>query len=93
MGKFAEGAARLAAESGQQQSNVGQFMQGAKELLGAAYDVAQRPVMQGAAEVTQALFTGSAYVPYGEGQRSEEPQHGLPKEAQVEKQKDVGMEM
>ena len=52
--------------------------------------------VQGQAEVAQALFNGSAYVPYGEGQKGveqEAPQHGLPPESQVEKQKDVEMEM
>jgi hypothetical protein len=62
---------------------------GLKEVLGKIWDEAARPVMQGNAEVAQALFSpsGSAFVPYGEGQRSAEvtpqeaPQHGLPPEA------------
>lgn len=62
-----------------------------KDALGAAYDVAMRPGMQGAAEAASALFNGNAFVPYGEAQNSklfqdvpqqETPQHGLPEKAQ-----------
>ncbi|QEG30318.1 hypothetical protein GobsT_51230 [Gemmata obscuriglobus] len=48
-----------------------------------------RLAVQGQAEMASALFTGSAFVPYGEGQLAveapqqaqTEPQHGLPVEA------------
>lgn len=67
------------------------------DLVGGAYDVARQPAMQGAAEVAQALFSGNAYVPYGDGQRStlfaaqeapaqEAPQHGLPEQATGQEQ-------
>jgi hypothetical protein len=37
------------------------------DILGKIYDGAERPVIQGAAEIGQAIFTGNAYVPYGRG--------------------------
>jgi len=73
---------------------------GAKEVLGRIWDELERPGKQGAAEVVQLLNTGTAFVPYGEGQRGTEveqqeaPQHGLPVEAvkQQEVQQEVQME-
>jgi hypothetical protein len=76
----------------QDQGGKGLFSQAA-DLLGAAYDVAQKPVMQGAAEVAQALFTGNTYVPYGEGQLSQEPKHGLPEAAKQQEMERGGREM
>ena len=37
------------------------------KILGRIYDEAERPVIQGTAEIGQALFMGNAYVPYGRG--------------------------
>lgn len=65
------------------------------DTVGAAYDLAQKPTMQGAAELAQALFSpnGNAYVPYGEGQRSNDvPQHGLPEAAKQQEMERGGME-
>lgn len=62
-----------------------------KDALGAAFDLLKQPVAQGAAEAASSLFNGSAFVPYGDGQRinlfqdvpqQETPQHGLPEKAQ-----------
>ena len=62
----------------------------AAKVAGVAFDVAERPGMQGAAELASALFTGNSYVPYGEGQQSEEAKHGLSNE--VQKSRELEME-
>lgn len=63
------------------------------DTVGAAYDLAQKPGMQGAAELASALFNGSAYVAYGEGQQSNDvPQHGLPEAAKQQEMERGGME-
>jgi hypothetical protein len=57
----------------------------------------EKTIPQGAGELAHALNTGSAYLPYGSGQRPLDPQrandamgHGLPPQAQGQTQQQPG---
>ena len=47
-----------------------ELMSGLGEVAGQVWDEMERPAIQGQAELAAALFSGSAFVPYGEGQQS-----------------------
>jgi hypothetical protein len=67
-----------------------QIMSGVKDLAGQAWDQLERPGKQGAAEMANALFNESAFVPYGEGQKSANIQAPQPEQAQPEQQQEMG---
>jgi hypothetical protein len=62
-----------------------------KEAAKEIYEMFKVKGVQGAAEVSQALFTGGGYVPYGRGQGSPKD-HDHPAEIQKESQEQPAQE-
>lgn len=52
------------------------------QVAGKAWDQVEAPMIQGNAELANALFNGNAYVPYGPGQEIEAPAQVAPEMAE-----------